>query len=76
MPVMDGTTFLKRLHEKKRYRGIPVIICTGKELTRRDQERLQAQAVGIVAKGERFEEELRRILSHLFPLAGDSPPNP
>jgi PAS domain S-box-containing protein len=76
MPVMDGTTFLKRLHEEKRYRGIPVIICTGKELTRKDQERLQAQAVGIVAKGERFEEELRRILSQLFPLAGDSPPNP
>jgi PAS domain S-box-containing protein len=73
MPVMDGTTFLKRLHEEKRYRGIPVIICTGKELTRKDQERLQAQAVGIVAKGERFEEELRKILSQFFPLAGGSP---
>ena len=75
MPVMDGTTFLKRLQEEKRHRGIPVIICTGKELSKKDQERLQAQAVAIVAKGERFEEELREILSRLFPLAGGPPPN-
>ncbi|MGW8266268.1 MAG: response regulator [Longimicrobiales bacterium] len=76
MPVMDGPTFLKRLHREKRYRGIPVILCTGKDLTRNDLERLQAQAAGVVVKGERMEEELRTILSRLFSPAGAPSPEP
>ncbi len=69
MPVMDGTTFLKRLREETRHRGIPVVICTGKELSREEQERLQSEAVAILSKGEDFEAELRAVLSRFFPLA-------
>ena len=50
MPVMDGTTFLKRRQEEKRYRGIPVIVCTGKELTREEYDRLKTQAVAVLVE--------------------------
>ena len=70
MPVMDGMTFLTRLREQREQMGLPVIICTGKELTREERGRLQGQASGIVAKGEGFEKNLKRVLSRFFPLLG------
>jgi CheY-like chemotaxis protein len=76
MPVMDGTTFLKRLREGKQYLGIPVIVCTDEELTREEYDRLKAQAAAILMKGEDFEAKLKRTLSGFFPAAkgSDSPP--
>ena len=76
MPVMDGTTFLKRLQEGKQYRGIPVIVCTGKELTQEEYDRLKTEAVAILVKGEEFEAELKGTLSEFFPAAegSTSPP--
>jgi PAS domain S-box-containing protein len=71
MPVMDGMTFLSRLRTDKEQQGLPVIICTGKELTREERDRLQGQASGIVAKGDGFEENLKGILSKFFPLKGE-----
>ena len=76
MPVMDGTTFLKRLQEGKGYREIPVIVCTGKELTREEFDRLKAEAVAILVKGEEFEAELKRTLSGFFPPVEDSVSRP
>ncbi len=70
MPVMDGMTFLKRLRDDPGRMGIPVIICTGKELSLDELTRIQTEAAGIVRKGEGFEEELREILGKLFPLKG------
>ncbi len=72
MPVMDGMTFLKRLREQASHVGIPVIICTGKELSREERGRIQSQASGMVAKGEGFEGNLRAILGQFFPLKGRS----
>jgi PAS domain S-box-containing protein len=76
MPVMDGTTFLKRLQEGKQYRGIPVIVCTGKELTREEYDRLKTETVAILVKGEEFEAELKGTLSRFFPPAEGSNPPP
>lgn len=70
MPVMDGMTFLSRLRDRSEQMGLPVIICTGKELSKEERARLQGQASGIVAKGEGFEKDLRGILSRFFPLEG------
>jgi CheY-like chemotaxis protein len=67
MPVMDGVTFLTRLREHPERNNLPVIICTGKELSREDQVRLQGQAAGVIPKGETLEENLRALLSRLFP---------
>lgn len=70
MPVMDGVTFLTRLRENGDRKDLPVIICTGKELSREDQVRLQGQAAGILPKGERLEEALRGFLTRFFPDKG------
>jgi PAS domain S-box-containing protein len=70
MPVMDGMTFLARLRNDEAHHGLPVIICTGKDLTREERGRLQGQASGIVSKGDGFEENLKGILSTFFPLKG------
>jgi len=72
-PAAEGITVMRRLREEKRHRGIPVIICTERDLDRAHQERLQAQAVAILAKGRDFEKDLRTVLSRFFPLGRRSP---
>jgi PAS domain S-box-containing protein len=68
MPVMDGTAFLQRLRRDPTRVEIPVIICTGKELSVDERKRLLSQATEIVAKGDDLETKLRRVLSSFFPL--------
>ena len=70
MPVMDGMVFLKRLRERPEHVGIPVVICTGKELSPEELDRLRAQASGVVSKGVGFEKKLMDLLSRFFPLRG------
>ena len=67
MPVMDGTAFLKRLREDPSKVDIPVIICTGKDLSDEERERLLSQATEVLAKGDEFENRLRSVLSGFFP---------
>ena len=77
MPVMDGTAFLQRLRMNPARVEIPVIICTGKELSSAEQKRLQAQAAEILAKGSGFEADLMAVLASFFPLdVRISPPPP
>jgi len=71
MPEMDGMTFLNRLRERRKEISIPVVICTGKELSLDEKNRLRAQASGIVVKGKGFEKDLKEILSRFFPLKED-----
>jgi CheY-like chemotaxis protein len=70
MPVMDGTAFLQRLRAHPERVGIPVIICTGKDLTDDDRRRLETQASGVLPKQDGIEEGLKRILGTLLPLRG------
>ena len=67
---------LRNPKEGKQYRGIPVIVCTGKELTQEEYDRLKTEAVAILVKGEEFEAELKGTLSEFFPAAegSTSPP--
>lgn len=68
MPVMDGTAFLQRLRKDPTRAEIPVIICTGKELTAEERERLLSQATEIMVKGDDLEANLMTVLANLFPL--------
>ncbi len=74
MPVMDGTAFLQHLRMDPAHSGIPVVICTGKELSAEEKDRLLEQATEVVAKGEGVDDRLRAILGRWFPAA--SPPSP
>ena len=67
MPVMDGTAFLRRLRRHPDRVEIPVIICTGKELSEKERRMLLSQATEIVAKGDDFEANLMTILTSFFP---------
>jgi PAS domain S-box-containing protein len=71
MPVMDGTAFLQRLREDPDGSEIPVIICTGKELSLGERKRLLAQAIRVLEKGEGFEKDLMSALADFFPLEID-----
>jgi CheY-like chemotaxis protein len=68
MPVMDGTVFLRRLRNDPAGIQIPVVICTGKELSPDERESLLSQAGQILSKGEGFETRLRAVLSDMFSL--------
>lgn len=68
MPVMDGTTFLHRLRKDPDKSDIPVIICTGKELTAKDRQRLLGQASEILGKGDEVHRNLIAALSRYFPM--------
>jgi PAS domain S-box-containing protein len=50
MPVMDGFEFLERLRANEKWRGIPVIVVTAKELTADDVRTLQGYTKRVIAK--------------------------
>ena len=68
LPGMDGMSFLARLREDPRHVGIPVIICTAKDLTREERGFLQAKTSAIVSKGRGFEEDLEEVFGRIFTL--------
>lgn len=52
MPGMDGFQFLHRLREAAGGQDVPVVVYTGKELTREDLRDLKAFAHAVVPKGQ------------------------
>jgi len=74
MPVMDGTAFLQRLRKDPSSAEIPVVICTGKELSREERQRLLTQATEVVAKGDGFDERLRTVLGRHLPRGSSRHP--
>ena len=73
LPDSTGFEVLEKLRAEKRFRDLPVVIYTGKDLTRREEMRLRKYADTIVIKDvnspERLLEEtslfLHRVASHL-----------
>ncbi|MCX6898308.1 MAG: response regulator [Verrucomicrobia bacterium] len=66
MPVMDGVNFLSRIRRDSRYRHVPVIVCTVKELNAAEKLRLGQQAQAVLQKTEDMEKELKRVLRELL----------
>lgn len=58
LPDMTGSDLLTKLEAEKEIRVPPVIIYTGKELTREEEETLRKYANSIIVKGARSEERL------------------
>jgi CheY-like chemotaxis protein len=50
MPVMDGFAVLDRMRARPEWASIPVIVCTAKDLTAADRERLAGGVVQIIGK--------------------------
>jgi CheY-like chemotaxis protein len=68
MPVMDGMTFLQRLRQNPYHTGLPVIVVTGKELTRSERVALDERASAVLRKGEGLEGRLREVMGRILPL--------
>ena len=51
MPNMDGFEVAERLHRDERWRTIPVVVVTAKELTEDDRRRLNGSVLRVVRKG-------------------------
>ena len=55
---MTGFELLEQIKKNERFRDLPVIVYTGKELTRREETRLKKYAETIIVKDVRSPERL------------------
>jgi CheY-like chemotaxis protein/signal transduction histidine kinase/HAMP domain-containing protein len=58
LPRMSGFALLERVKTDERHRGLPVIVYTGRDLTRREETRLKKYAETIIVKDVRSPERL------------------
>jgi GAF domain-containing protein/CheY-like chemotaxis protein len=58
MPEMDGFQFVDSVRTDERWRSIPIIVITAKDLTQEDRRRLNGYVEGILQKGACKPEEL------------------
>ena len=81
LPEVDGFMFLDRLHQELKRDDIPVVVVTGRDLSREDLEFLKPRTLSIFQKGSNTEERFlsfvdgyfsrrsrsaRRMVSHWF----------
>ncbi|MEE2858645.1 MAG: response regulator [Candidatus Neomarinimicrobiota bacterium] len=58
MPVMDGFEFLRKIKESDKYRDIPVMVITSKDLSEDDYSFLSANVDQVIQKGKYTRKEL------------------
>ena len=73
MPTMDGFEVAERLHHDERWRMIPVVVVTAKELTDEERRRLNGSVMRVVSKGG-GPEDLVRALGDLTGRRGPAAP--
>ena len=63
MPEMDGFEFFDQLRKSARWRYIPVIVVTAKDLTEEDRRRLNGGVERILQKDSPTRDEMLREVS-------------
>jgi CheY-like chemotaxis protein len=58
LPKMSGFQLLEKVKTDERFQGLPVIVYTGRELTRREETRLNKYAETVIVKDVRSPERL------------------
>jgi signal transduction histidine kinase/DNA-binding response OmpR family regulator len=70
MPEMDGFEVIAALKANPKTAGVPILVCTARDLSDADKERLNGKIVGSVTKGLDAREGLRDWLARVAPLPG------
>ena len=58
LPDMPGTALIEQMRDEARLRHLPIIVYTGKELSRKEESQLSAVTEAIIVKGVRSPERL------------------
>jgi signal transduction histidine kinase/CheY-like chemotaxis protein len=72
MPEMDGFEFVAVLHEQERWRSIPVLVITAKDVSKEERARLEGRATRILQKGGYGQTELLSEIRHLVGRRAES----
>jgi adenylate cyclase len=65
MPVMDGFEFLLEMHASEKWRGIPVIVLTAKDLTSNERQVLDGSVQQVFEKDAMSHDELATLVHDL-----------
>jgi len=68
MPTMDGFQFLQELRTRDKWKRLPVVVVTAKELTTEERSRLADSVQGILQKGSYEREQLLYDIDDLISL--------
>jgi len=66
MPVMDGCQFATELRAHEKWREIPIVVITAKDLTPEDRRALNGDVQGVLQKGAFSPGELLHDIRHLI----------
>lgn len=66
MPEMDGFEFVAEIFKKKKWRDIPVIVLTAKDITKDERERLNKYVETVIQKGAYNQKDLQKLLKKLI----------
>jgi len=66
MPQMDGFAVIQRLQQDERWKKIPVVVLSGKELTTEEWDKLNAYAKDIVKKAEFTQGTLSNAIKQIL----------
>ena len=75
MPYMDGFEFVAHLQEEPKWRGIPVVVLTAKDITTEDRLRLNGYVEKVLQKGAFDREALLNEVSSLIVSSVRERPN-
>ncbi len=70
MPEMDGFEFATLLHQRDKWRSIPVVVITSRDLSLDERRQLESHVAVVLQKGTYTREEL---LAETRRLVGDAP---
>jgi len=71
MPGMDGFEFASRLRSNPKWRAIPIVVLTAKDITAEDQRRLNGCVERILQKGGSSQEALLAQVAQLVKACGN-----
>ena len=76
MPVMDGFQFVVEMRRVAKWRTIPIVVVTAKNLSEAERRQLQGEVVGLIERGGLARDEFLPHLRELVTTATRADPTP